>query len=103
MRRARPCGSIPHVDKDSITRGPGAARLEHHNDLCAAKLTPDKIVRFDWSLSLVQVLLSMDARCCVPTTELRIHLPNVSTLERARRTRHRAGRNPPDSHRGVTA
>jgi hypothetical protein len=47
MRRARPCGSIPHVDKDSITRGPGAARLEHHKDLCAAKLTPDKIVRFD--------------------------------------------------------
>jgi hypothetical protein len=23
------------------------ARLEHHKDLCAAKLTPDKIVRFD--------------------------------------------------------
>jgi hypothetical protein len=41
-----------YVDKDSTT---GAARVEHHKDLCAAKLTLDKVVRFDESLSTAGV------------------------------------------------
>ena len=44
-----------YVDKDSTTRVSGAARIEHHKDLCAAKLTLDKVVRFDESLSMAGV------------------------------------------------
>lgn len=40
-----------YVDKDSTTRVSGVARVEHHKDLCAAKLTLDKIVRIDESRS----------------------------------------------------
>jgi cytochrome c peroxidase len=48
-------GRRSYVDKDITTRGPGAAPIEHHKDLCAAKLTIDKIVRFDESLSTAGV------------------------------------------------
>jgi hypothetical protein len=44
-----------YVDKDSTTRVSGAARVEHHKDLCAAKLTLDEVVRFDESLSMAGV------------------------------------------------
>jgi hypothetical protein len=39
-------GRQSYVDKDNFARGSGAAR-EHHKDLCAAKLTLDKIVRWE--------------------------------------------------------
>jgi hypothetical protein len=48
-------GRRSYVDKDITTRGPGAAPIEHHKDLCAAKLTIDKIVRFGESLSTAGV------------------------------------------------
>jgi hypothetical protein len=44
-----------HDDKDSTTDVSGAARVEHHEDLCAAKLTLDKVVRLDESLSMAGV------------------------------------------------
>jgi hypothetical protein len=44
-----------YVDKDSTTGVSGAARVEHHKDLCAAKLTLDKVVRFDESHSTAGV------------------------------------------------
>jgi hypothetical protein len=43
-----PTGRKSYLDKDT-TRGSGAAQIEHHKDLCAAKLTLDKIVRWDES------------------------------------------------------
>ena len=49
-----PIGRKSYLDKDT-TRGPGAAQIEHHKDLCAAKLTLDKIVRWDESQSTADV------------------------------------------------
>jgi hypothetical protein len=43
-------GRKSYLNKDT-TRGSGAAQVEHHKDLCAAKLTLDKIVRWDESQS----------------------------------------------------
>ena len=48
-------GRKSYVDKDITTRGQGATPIEHHKDLCAAKLTLDKIVRFEESLSTAGV------------------------------------------------
>jgi hypothetical protein len=36
-----------YVLKEAITRGPDGKEIEHHKDLCAAKLSLDRIVRWD--------------------------------------------------------
>ena len=38
-----------YVSKDATTRGAGYSRVEHHRDFCAARLTIDKVVRWDES------------------------------------------------------
>ncbi len=40
-------GRKSYVDKDNIARGSGAAHEQHHKDICAAKLTLDKVVRWE--------------------------------------------------------
>ena len=40
-------GLKSYVDKDNIARGSGGGKAEHHKDLCAAKLTLDKVVRWE--------------------------------------------------------
>jgi hypothetical protein len=42
-----PVGRKSYLDKDVTTRGTGTPQIEHHKDLCAAKLTLDKMVRWE--------------------------------------------------------
>lgn len=40
-------GRVFYVSKEAITRGPDGKPIEHHKDFCAAKLSLDRIVRWD--------------------------------------------------------